>query len=381
MKKKVLLILTVIISMVLCIDRAEANTFPELTCIYDKTDSQPGIKFIQTNDGNARLFIAPSNANDISSNTNWVKINSKSRTGKSVYITPKTFTKCPKCVKYTTQGGGKIDFDCGDTDGQLKEEFNNLDEQYAYAIVDVKSDTIIHEKPQSDNEVLNDEWEVKCAYTNGANIIEVFLTENEYKMYDNNIEVNSSFETSKLKLKISFTELMNKNKDYTGKNRCIKNIYKKDMIKCTSTSCINKNKKDFSITYQTKYDKNFNNYALNLDKSISKNQNNNNTKIDNDNINFKNCEDLIGKDAKDLINTVMKWIRITVPLLLIVFGILDFSKAVFSSNEDGMKKTREKFIKRIVAAVLVFLAPILVNLILDLGNQVWEIINADTCLK
>ena len=90
---------------------------------------------------------------------------------------------------------------------------------------------------------------------------------------------------------------------------------------------------------------------------------------------------MIGKDAKDLINTVMKWMRITVPLLLIVFGILDFSKAVFSSNEDGMKKTREKFIKRIVAAVLVFLAPILVNLILDLGNQVWEIINADTCLK
>ena len=77
----------------------------------------------------------------------------------------------------------------------------------------------------------------------------------------------------------------------------------------------------------------------------------------------------------------MRWIRIAVPLLLIVFGVLDFSKAVFSSSEDNIKKTREKFIKRIVAAVLVFLAPILVNLILDLGNKAWEIINADTCLK
>lgn len=381
MKKKVLLLITIIISMVLFIDRVGASTFPELTCIYDKTNSQPGIKFIQTNDGNARLFIAPSNATDISSNTNWVKINSKSRTGKSVYVTPKTFTECPKCVKYTTQGGGKIDFDCSDSDGQLKEESNNLDEKYAYEIVDVKSDTIINEKPQSDNEVLNDEWKVKCAYTNGTNIIEVFLTENEYKIYDNNIEVNSSFGTSNLKLKISFTELMNEYKDHVDKNRCIKKIYKKDMIKCTSTSCINKNKKTFSITYQTKYDKSFSGYALSLDKSIFKTQNNNNVKIDNDNVNFKDCEDLIGKDAKDLINTVMRWVRIAVPLLLIVFGVLDFSKAVFSSSEDNIKKTREKFIKRIVAAVLVFLAPILVNLILDLGNKAWEIINADTCLK
>ena len=56
MKKKVLLILTVIISMVLCIDRAEANTFPELTCIYDKTDSQPGIKFIQTREDFNKCF-------------------------------------------------------------------------------------------------------------------------------------------------------------------------------------------------------------------------------------------------------------------------------------------------------------------------------------
>lgn len=36
---------------------------------------------------------------------------------------------------------------------------------------------------------------------------------------------------------------------------------------------------------------------------------------------------------------------------------MDFSKAVFSSKDDDMKKAREKFIKRIVAAVLVFFSP------------------------
>ena len=77
----------------------------------------------------------------------------------------------------------------------------------------------------------------------------------------------------------------------------------------------------------------------------------------------------------------MKWIRIIVPILLIVFGILDFSKAVFSSKEENIKKSRETFFKRILAAILVFLAPIFVELILSLANQVWDVINADTCIR
>ena len=68
-------------------------------------------------------------------------------------------------------------------------------------------------------------------------------------------------------------------------------------------------------------------------------------------------------------------------ILLIVFGIIDFATAVFSSKEDDMKKRRETFIKRIVAAVLVFLAPILVNLLLNIANDAWNWINPDTCLK
>lgn len=96
---------------------------------------------------------------------------------------------------------------------------------------------------------------------------------------------------------------------------------------------------------------------------------------------INNCEDLIGSEGRKLINTLMKWMRIAVPILLIVFGIIDFATALFSSKEDDMKKKRETFIKRIIAAVLVFLAPILVNLLLDVANDVWNWINPDTCLK
>ena len=90
---------------------------------------------------------------------------------------------------------------------------------------------------------------------------------------------------------------------------------------------------------------------------------------------------LLGEDVVNFINQIMKWIRIFVPILLIGLGILDFTKATFSKSEDDMKKSREKFIKRIVAAVLVFLAPIFINLILELANSVWSWISPETCIK
>lgn len=93
------------------------------------------------------------------------------------------------------------------------------------------------------------------------------------------------------------------------------------------------------------------------------------------------CEDLLDHDLKDLINEIMGWIRIAAPILLIAFGTIDFVKATFSGKEEDMKKHRQRFIKRIVAAVLLFLIPIFVNLFLDLVNQVWSWVSPETCIK
>lgn len=96
---------------------------------------------------------------------------------------------------------------------------------------------------------------------------------------------------------------------------------------------------------------------------------------------YDSCEELLNENTIKIINEVMKWIRIIVPILLIGLGTLDFAKATFAKSEDDMKKVREKFIKRIIAAVLVFLAPIFVNLLLELANSVWDWISPNTCIK
>ena len=97
-------------------------------------------------------------------------------------------------------------------------------------------------------------------------------------------------------------------------------------------------------------------------------------------IDINSCEDLIGEEVYDKINKYFGIIKIIIPILLIGFGVLDFAKAVFG-NEDNMKKARQKFFMRIVAAVLFFLLPTLLKLILSLANSVWSFINPNTCIK
>ncbi len=80
-----------------------------------------------------------------------------------------------------------------------------------------------------------------------------------------------------------------------------------------------------------------------------------------------------------IINTILLYVRVIVPILIILLGSLDFAKAVVSGKEDEMKKAQITFVKRIVAGVLVFLAPVLVNIIMWLANIVWQGLGLSTC--
>ena len=68
----------------------------------------------------------------------------------------------------------------------------------------------------------------------------------------------------------------------------------------------------------------------------------------------------------------LQYIRVIVPILIIVLGMLDFSKAVFAGKEDNMRKAQSTFIKRLIAGVLVFFVPVLVDVIMYLADIVWQ---------
>lgn len=96
------------------------------------------------------------------------------------------------------------------------------------------------------------------------------------------------------------------------------------------------------------------------------------------------CTDLFGdEDDPDslhsMINTVMDYIRIIVPILVIVLGMVDLAKAVIAGKEDNMKKAQADFAKRVLMGVAVFFVPLLVDVMMDLAEIVWAGKNYDIC--
>ncbi len=61
-----------------------------------------------------------------------------------------------------------------------------------------------------------------------------------------------------------------------------------------------------------------------------------------------------------LIGWVIFILKIVIPLLLIVFGMLDLGKAVIASDEKAINKAVNTLLHRFIAAVVVFFVPTIV---------------------
>lgn len=82
-----------------------------------------------------------------------------------------------------------------------------------------------------------------------------------------------------------------------------------------------------------------------------------------------------------IVGLAVRLIQIVVPILLILWGMLDLGKAVIAQKEEEIKKGQNTFIKRLVAAVVVFFVITIVRLVVSLfaddseKQGMWECIN------
>lgn len=80
------------------------------------------------------------------------------------------------------------------------------------------------------------------------------------------------------------------------------------------------------------------------------------------------CDGIVDESLKNLINKYLGYIHILIPILILALGVFDFFKAMIASKEEEMKKAQKNFIIRLVSGVLIFLAPTIVNMIIDMLN-------------
>lgn len=77
----------------------------------------------------------------------------------------------------------------------------------------------------------------------------------------------------------------------------------------------------------------------------------------------------IDPEISTFVHNIIILIKIAVPLALILFGMLDFGKGVIAQKEDEIKKGQNAFIKRLLAAAVVFLMISVTQLVMNIIDK------------
>ena len=88
---------------------------------------------------------------------------------------------------------------------------------------------------------------------------------------------------------------------------------------------------------------------------------------------------MLDADLIRFIHNIIVIIKIAVPIILVILGMLDFAKGVTSGKEDEIKKGQGIFIKRLIAGACVFFVVTIVQLVMSFvssdDNSFWNCAN------
>lgn len=74
-----------------------------------------------------------------------------------------------------------------------------------------------------------------------------------------------------------------------------------------------------------------------------------------------------------ILGYVIFGIKVVVPILLIISGMIDLAQAVMKQKEDDIKKAQSLLVKKLIAGVLVFLVVTIVSIVVGLvSSDDWE---------
>ena len=91
---------------------------------------------------------------------------------------------------------------------------------------------------------------------------------------------------------------------------------------------------------------------------------------------IKNIPEMLPK----IISTVYFALQLVVPILLVIFGMIDLVKAVTAGKEDEIKKAQSVFIRRLIMGILVFFVVLIVQMLISfVSNKDRNVANCFNC--
>lgn len=234
-----------------------------------------------------------------------------------------------------------------------KEKIENLEEELQNNAIETKECKSAEELITSKLKV--EEVDEICGFANINSRFYIALSNNKYSIFEGKRKVNGELELNEI---TNIQETSNFSYNSTATCKAYPSVYHTEGV-FTPDKTWNK--------WDTEYE-----YYCSVSKNTTTDPDN--PVINNDN----DCKSLLGVSLVEEINSYLLYIKIAVPILIIVLGSIDFVKAFIASDEDKMKKAQKHFIMRLIIGMVIFFIPAILNALLNIANQVWGIFG-NTC--
>ncbi len=76
------------------------------------------------------------------------------------------------------------------------------------------------------------------------------------------------------------------------------------------------------------------------------------------------------------IGWIIFFLKIVIPIIIIVFGVIDLGKAIIASKDDEIKKSIKSLVFRAIAGIIIFFIPTILNFVIQLVDN-----NSETSLN
>ncbi len=81
-----------------------------------------------------------------------------------------------------------------------------------------------------------------------------------------------------------------------------------------------------------------------------------------------NACDIFSGTLGDIIRNVISWIKILIPVIIIVLGIMDAISVIISGEDKKMKDVFSRFLKRMITGLLIIFVPAIISLLINMSG-------------
>lgn len=77
---------------------------------------------------------------------------------------------------------------------------------------------------------------------------------------------------------------------------------------------------------------------------------------------------MLGKGVQDILSELYTVVEIATPILVVLLCTIDMAKAVIAQDDNEMKKSQSRSIKRLIIGLAIFLVPTVLDALLKLAG-------------